>query len=149
MLMNLKCFYIIVYVLFFLGHPRFFNQLSSGLDIIGLAGEWLTSTANTNMWVRCLLIWTLLSVGSWWDDWGLLFVGHWKTPAASIIFWHSGSLVRFPTGHSSYRGRLYKMFFPLYELNIDTFWGRDTAVLYMGGSRAPGVVRLHIDLRSD
>ncbi|XP_032821372.2 glutamate decarboxylase 1 [Petromyzon marinus] len=31
------------------GHPRFFNQLSCGLDIIGLAGEWLTSTANTNM----------------------------------------------------------------------------------------------------
>ncbi|XP_065132476.1 glutamate decarboxylase 1 isoform X1 [Paramisgurnus dabryanus] len=30
-------------------HPRFFNQLSTGLDIIGLAGEWLTSTANTNM----------------------------------------------------------------------------------------------------
>lgn len=36
------------------GHPRFFNQLSSGLDIIGLAGEWLTSTANTNMWVSLL-----------------------------------------------------------------------------------------------
>ncbi|KAM7104139.1 glutamate decarboxylase 1 isoform 3-T3 [Molossus nigricans] len=31
------------------GHPRFFNQLSTGLDIIGLAGEWLTSAANTNM----------------------------------------------------------------------------------------------------
>ncbi|KAL4657159.1 glutamate decarboxylase 1-like [Arapaima gigas] len=31
------------------GHPRFFNQLSSGLDVIGMAGEWLTSTANTNM----------------------------------------------------------------------------------------------------
>uniref|UniRef100_F6U5G0 Glutamate decarboxylase 1 n=2 Tax=Monodelphis domestica TaxID=13616 RepID=F6U5G0_MONDO len=31
------------------GHPRFFNQLSSGLDIIGVAGEWLTATANTNM----------------------------------------------------------------------------------------------------
>ncbi|XP_028986654.1 glutamate decarboxylase 1 isoform X2 [Betta splendens] len=31
------------------GHPRFFNQLSSGLDLIGLAGEWLTSTANCNM----------------------------------------------------------------------------------------------------
>ncbi|XP_071762656.1 glutamate decarboxylase 1 isoform X2 [Centroberyx gerrardi] len=31
------------------GHPCFFNQLSSGLDVIGLAGEWLTSTANTNM----------------------------------------------------------------------------------------------------
>lgn len=30
-------------------HPRFFNQLSAGLDVIGLAGEWLTSTANTNM----------------------------------------------------------------------------------------------------
>uniref|UniRef100_H2ZAN1 Glutamate decarboxylase n=1 Tax=Ciona savignyi TaxID=51511 RepID=H2ZAN1_CIOSA len=31
------------------GHPRFFNQLSSGLDIISLAADWLTSTANTNM----------------------------------------------------------------------------------------------------
>ncbi|XP_042202548.1 glutamate decarboxylase 1-like [Callorhinchus milii] len=31
------------------GHPRFFNQLSTGLDIIGLAGEWLTAAANTNM----------------------------------------------------------------------------------------------------
>lgn len=31
------------------GHPRFFNQLSTGLDIVGLAGEWLTSTSNTNM----------------------------------------------------------------------------------------------------
>ncbi|KAL7984570.1 hypothetical protein Chor_003140 [Crotalus horridus] len=30
-------------------HPRYFNQLSSGLDIIGLVGEWLTATANTNM----------------------------------------------------------------------------------------------------
>ncbi|ELU00176.1 hypothetical protein CAPTEDRAFT_151334 [Capitella teleta] len=30
-------------------HPRFFNQLSTGLDIIALAGEWLTATANTNM----------------------------------------------------------------------------------------------------
>ncbi|CAH1773736.1 unnamed protein product [Owenia fusiformis] len=31
------------------GHPRFFNQLSQGLDIVALAGEWLTATANTNM----------------------------------------------------------------------------------------------------
>ncbi|XP_045880322.1 glutamate decarboxylase 1-like [Meles meles] len=31
------------------GHPRYFNQLSSGLDVVGLAGEWLTATANTNM----------------------------------------------------------------------------------------------------
>lgn len=31
------------------GHPRFFNQLSCGLDIISMAGEWLTATANTNM----------------------------------------------------------------------------------------------------
>lgn len=31
------------------GHPRFFNQLSTGLDVIALAGEWLTATANTNM----------------------------------------------------------------------------------------------------
>uniref|UniRef100_A0A669DN89 Glutamate decarboxylase 1 n=1 Tax=Oreochromis niloticus TaxID=8128 RepID=A0A669DN89_ORENI len=36
------------------GHPRFFNQLSTGLDIVGLAGEWLTSTANTNIWLLYL-----------------------------------------------------------------------------------------------
>ncbi|CAK8672296.1 glutamate decarboxylase 1-like [Clavelina lepadiformis] len=31
------------------GHPRFFNQLSSGLDIVSLAAEWITAAANTNM----------------------------------------------------------------------------------------------------
>ena len=31
------------------GHPRFFNQLSCGLDVTSLAGEWLTAAANTNM----------------------------------------------------------------------------------------------------
>ncbi|XP_063237545.1 glutamate decarboxylase [Bacillus rossius redtenbacheri] len=31
------------------GHPRFFNQLSCGLDLISMTGEWLTATANTNM----------------------------------------------------------------------------------------------------
>nr|XP_023028284.1 glutamate decarboxylase [Leptinotarsa decemlineata] len=31
------------------GHPHFFNQLSCGLDLISMAGEWLTATANTNM----------------------------------------------------------------------------------------------------
>jgi glutamate decarboxylase len=31
------------------GHPRFFNQLSNGLDCVSMAGEWLTATANTNM----------------------------------------------------------------------------------------------------
>merc|ERR1712241_1426887 len=31
------------------GHPHFFNQLSQGLDIISMAGEWLAATANTNM----------------------------------------------------------------------------------------------------
>lgn len=34
---------------FFSGHPHFFNQLSCGLDIVSMAGEWLTATANTNM----------------------------------------------------------------------------------------------------
>lgn len=33
----------------FPGHPHFFNQLSCGLDIVSMAGEWLTATANTNM----------------------------------------------------------------------------------------------------
>lgn len=31
------------------GHPRFFNQISCGLDLISMAGEWLTATCNTNM----------------------------------------------------------------------------------------------------
>ncbi|XP_039299035.1 glutamate decarboxylase [Nilaparvata lugens] len=31
------------------GHPHFFNQLSCGLDLMSMAGEWLTATANTNM----------------------------------------------------------------------------------------------------
>lgn len=31
------------------GHPRFFNQLSQGLDIVSLAGEWVTAVTNTNM----------------------------------------------------------------------------------------------------
>ena len=32
-----------------LGHPRFFNQISQGLDIVSLAGEWVTAATNTNM----------------------------------------------------------------------------------------------------
>ena len=32
-----------------LAHPHYFNQLSCGLDIVSLAGEWLTAAANTNM----------------------------------------------------------------------------------------------------
>ena len=31
------------------GHPHFFNQLSQGLDIVSMAGEWLAATANANM----------------------------------------------------------------------------------------------------
>uniref|UniRef100_A0A0N5AXV4 Glutamate decarboxylase 1 n=1 Tax=Syphacia muris TaxID=451379 RepID=A0A0N5AXV4_9BILA len=31
------------------GHPRFFNQISCGLDLVSMAGEWLAATANTNM----------------------------------------------------------------------------------------------------
>ncbi|XP_063718816.1 glutamate decarboxylase-like isoform X2 [Symsagittifera roscoffensis] len=31
------------------GHPRFFNQLSCGMDVTSIAGEWLTATINTNM----------------------------------------------------------------------------------------------------
>jgi len=30
-------------------HPHYFNQISCGLDIVSLAGEWLTAAANTNM----------------------------------------------------------------------------------------------------
>ena len=31
------------------GHPRFLNQLSTGFDVVGIAGEMLTAVANTNM----------------------------------------------------------------------------------------------------
>ncbi|CAG5116712.1 unnamed protein product [Candidula unifasciata] len=31
------------------GHPHFFNQLSTGIDVIGMAGTWLAASANTNM----------------------------------------------------------------------------------------------------
>ncbi|XP_062576120.1 glutamate decarboxylase 1-like [Saccostrea cucullata] len=31
------------------GHPHFLNQLSTGLDVVGVAGEWLTATVNANM----------------------------------------------------------------------------------------------------
>lgn len=37
------------FLFMFPGHPRFFNQLSCGLDLVSMAGEWLTATANTNM----------------------------------------------------------------------------------------------------
>ena len=30
-------------------HPRNFNQISQGLDLISLAGEWITAATNTNM----------------------------------------------------------------------------------------------------
>lgn len=43
---KLKCFIILTLIP---GHPYFFNQLSTGLDIISMVGEWLTATANTNM----------------------------------------------------------------------------------------------------
>ncbi|XP_034410597.1 glutamate decarboxylase 1 isoform X4 [Cyclopterus lumpus] len=62
------------------GHPRFLNQLSSGLDVVGVAGEWLTSTANTNMFTyevspvfvlmeECLLK-KMQSILGWSDDVG-------------------------------------------------------------------------------
>ncbi|KAF0047449.1 hypothetical protein F2P81_001082 [Scophthalmus maximus] len=61
-------------------HPRFFNQLSSGLDVIGVAGEWLTSTANTNMFtyevspvfilMEEVLLRKMQSIVGWSDDEG-------------------------------------------------------------------------------
>ncbi|XP_075996321.1 glutamate decarboxylase 1 [Genypterus blacodes] len=62
------------------GHPRFFNQLSSGLDVVGVAGEWLTSTANTNMFtyevspvfilMEEVLLRKMESIVGWSDDEG-------------------------------------------------------------------------------
>ena len=36
-------------IILIIGHPHFLNQLSQGLDIISMAGEWLAATTNTNM----------------------------------------------------------------------------------------------------
>jgi hypothetical protein len=33
-----------VHIFFILGHPRFLNQLSTGLDVIGIAGEMLRAS---------------------------------------------------------------------------------------------------------
>ncbi|XP_068459729.1 glutamate decarboxylase 1 isoform X2 [Clinocottus analis] len=62
------------------GHPRFLNQLSSGLDVVGVAGEWLTSTANTNMFtyevspvfvlMEELLLRKMQSILGWSEDVG-------------------------------------------------------------------------------
>ncbi|CAF94975.1 unnamed protein product, partial [Tetraodon nigroviridis] len=62
------------------GHPRFFNQLSSGLDVVGLVGEWLTSTANSNMFtyevspvfilMEEVLLKKMQSIVGWSDEWG-------------------------------------------------------------------------------
>merc|ERR1712127_32835 len=30
-------------------HPRNFNQISQGVDLVSLVGEWITATTNTNM----------------------------------------------------------------------------------------------------
>ncbi|RWS23639.1 glutamate decarboxylase-like protein [Leptotrombidium deliense] len=50
---DLLCFFVaihfILYSHIYKAHPHYFNQLSCGLDIVSLAGEWLTATANTNM----------------------------------------------------------------------------------------------------
>lgn len=48
-LLKKKYLFHIKFFVTFLGHPHFFNQLSSGLDLVSMAGEWLTATANTNM----------------------------------------------------------------------------------------------------
>lgn len=40
---------------FQIAHPHYFNQISCGLDIVSLAGEWLTAAANTNMYDFVLL----------------------------------------------------------------------------------------------
>ncbi len=34
----------------FLAHPRFYNQIFSGIDPAGLAGQFLTATVNTSMY---------------------------------------------------------------------------------------------------
>lgn len=45
----LQFFFVVITDYGWTGHPRFFNQLSNGVDVISMAGEWLTATANTNM----------------------------------------------------------------------------------------------------
>lgn len=45
-----KIFHLFAIIIIILaGHPRFFNQLFQGLDIVSMAGEWVTAATNTNM----------------------------------------------------------------------------------------------------
>ena len=37
-------------------HPLYFNQISQGLDVISVAGEWLTAVTNTNMQVASVIM---------------------------------------------------------------------------------------------
>uniref|UniRef100_A0A8C7QFD9 Glutamate decarboxylase 1b n=1 Tax=Oncorhynchus mykiss TaxID=8022 RepID=A0A8C7QFD9_ONCMY len=68
------------------GHPRFFNQLSTGLDIIGLAGEWLTSTANTNM----ILVGITIQSEREYDDYSLR-----ESPRGAISNMYSVMIARY------------------------------------------------------
>jgi glutamate/tyrosine decarboxylase-like PLP-dependent enzyme len=38
-----------VFILLYIGHPRFLNQLYGGLDTVSLAGEMITAITNTNI----------------------------------------------------------------------------------------------------
>ncbi|KAK7482347.1 hypothetical protein BaRGS_00026366, partial [Batillaria attramentaria] len=67
------------------GHPHFFNQLSTGIDVVGLAGEWLTALSNTNMFtyevapvftlMEDVVLKRMLSKVGWEDGEGVLAPG--------------------------------------------------------------------------
>jgi glutamate decarboxylase len=40
----------ISFFVFLKGHPRFFNQLFAGVDIVALVGDWLSSVTNTSVY---------------------------------------------------------------------------------------------------
>ncbi|XP_076071397.1 glutamate decarboxylase 1-like [Mytilus galloprovincialis] len=67
------------------GHPRFLNQLSTGLDIVGIAGEMLTSVADTNMFtyevapvftlIEDIVLTKMLGYIGWYDGEGMFAPG--------------------------------------------------------------------------
>ena len=90
---------------YFSGHPHFFNQLSQGLDIISMAGEWLAATANTNMFtyeIAPVFIMmeheVLLKMRSGHSERNIVFI---NIMLRGIIGWSEGDSILAPGGSIS------------------------------------------------
>lgn len=90
------------------GHPHFFNQLSCGLDVISMAGEWLTATANTNMFTYEIApVFILME--------NVVFA-----KMREIIGWNGGDSILAP-GKTSFQFDIFSIFIYCSEILIENF----------------------------